>query len=396
MIKEICGVGPSGAGKDVVMERVQDLLGIPYISLSTYVREAAAEAGLVNATRLQLQNFANSLRESEGEDVFARKALQHLDNNQVDGDWIIINGVRNLAELRAFRQPLIIGVDSSKETRFGRVIERNRPSDPKTWEEFCECDIKENGTLNGTTGQQNYQCLSAADLVIHNEGSLSNLEYAVDRVVDDIVNKSFSSIQQHITIDNQTIDKKSLVILNGPQGSGKSSVAKQISSLTGIEYLDEIGAKLRAQSPDTCLDSTESFDREVMRQELLRDGNILRNGDALTYLVETWHPGNLAYSMERSPGLIPVYLKEYKKQIEKFQTLHILLLINDDNFRKRIKEKVSPEKYDDLLEFYKSITQNIQNIYQQNKISPLQVENNEFFEKTVNTIMDYMNNTLDN
>lgn len=93
------------------------------------------------------------------------------------------------------------------------------------------------------------------------------------------------------------------LVLVGPHGAGKTTIARRIGGRPGWSFDDEIGDRLRraalvrcpgahAQVPDV------RFDIEVTRQELARD-----TARARPRVIETWHPGNLAYVMERNPRL---------------------------------------------------------------------------------------------
>ena len=50
-----------------------------------------------------------------------------------------------------------------------------------------------------------------------------------------------------------------------------------------------------------------------MRRELLRYHQLLRDQNSETYIIETWHTVNIAYSLKRSPGLVSTYIEEFKK-----------------------------------------------------------------------------------
>lgn len=99
------------------------------------------------------------------------------------------------------------------------------------------------------------------------------------------------------------------IVLVGPHGAGKTTLGRLLSARLGVAFEHEIGAELRraqlAVDPTRhAMRTQESFDAEVMRRELARDAE---HGHGALRVVETWHPGNLAYAAQRSPETARVY-----------------------------------------------------------------------------------------
>lgn len=93
------------------------------------------------------------------------------------------------------------------------------------------------------------------------------------------------------------------LVLVGPHGAGKTTIARRIGNRPGWTFHDEIGERLRRDALARCPDfharvTDVRFDIEVSRRELARD-----TLHARPRVIETWHPGNLAYAMERAPRL---------------------------------------------------------------------------------------------
>lgn len=99
------------------------------------------------------------------------------------------------------------------------------------------------------------------------------------------------------------------LVLVGPHGAGKTTLGRLIAAQLGVSFEAELGAELRrealARDPSQhAMTSQERFDLEVMRRELSRDAATLAGA---ARVVETWHPGNLAYAAERSPRAARAY-----------------------------------------------------------------------------------------
>lgn len=367
-------VGPSGAGKDTVADRISLLTGAEITSLSSQVRKEAHKAGLVNPTRGDLQIFANEMRSVHGNNVFAKLAAEDIAN---DGKNItIVNGIRHPDEIRVFDSPTIVGVDASIEVRFKRVLERARPSDPKSWEEFLVCDQRENGTPDGKDGQQNYQCLTKANVVIENDyGSLEQLEYVVDLLVDRLVNTGGLKELGRLPAVCEP-GQKQIVVTNGPHGAGKTTIGRMLSESMKVPHITEIGGQLRQEVTYNALESSSDFDREVMRRELLRDHELLRDTNSRSFILETWHTGNIAYALQRSPEIFKNYVSEFKKQLTRFEVLHLLFAIDDQSFIQRVTEKIGEGEMGKLLDFYKGITRNTKELYDSLGLKFEEIDNN--------------------
>lgn len=170
--------GRIAAGKGYVVAYLLEK-SFKYTTLSQLIRDELSRRGL-EVTRKNLQDIGNEVREKEGATAWIKRLVQNLKENEN----YIVDGIRNpgeINELKKHKDFFLIALDAPQLTRFERVVQRNKASDPKTWEGFLEMDTRDFGEDN-PLGQQVGKCMQVADFHIMNDLSVEELNKKIDDV----------------------------------------------------------------------------------------------------------------------------------------------------------------------------------------------------------------------
>jgi dephospho-CoA kinase len=170
--------GMPGSGKSVVVEVAREL-GIPVYTMGDVVREETLRRYGVITHELMVET-SRSLREEFGDEVVALRTLERIPDDHL---VVLIDGVRSLREVEVFKrrgEVVIIAVHASPKTRFKRLIERKRPGDPSTLEEFTKRDLTE---LRFGLGE----VIALADHMIVNEGPIEEAKRAAREILRRLV-----------------------------------------------------------------------------------------------------------------------------------------------------------------------------------------------------------------
>jgi dephospho-CoA kinase len=175
----IVTVGMPGSGKDELVE-VARQMGLATLKMGDLVRDETRRRNLP----LSIQNVArvaSEEREKHGGAVWAQRAVQKLTETKM-----LVDGCRSDAEVTVFRHHFgdlfVLGIFSSPETRYERLIRRGRGDDGLNLQEFYDRDRRE---LKWGIGN----AFALADGMIVNEGTVDEFRQAAKRSLQEILHR---------------------------------------------------------------------------------------------------------------------------------------------------------------------------------------------------------------
>lgn len=183
--------GKNAAGKGEAANYLKSK-GFIYYSLSDVVREEATKRNLEHS-RDNLIKIGNELRQNFAPNYLAQqinlKIREILKNNPEQN--FVVDSIRSpfeAKELMKNKNFTLVGIDAPIETRFRRLLERNRIGDAKTLEDFRKQEEREN--LKSDTNQQLDATFALSREVIKNDGNLEQLHAKIDDLLNHVERKN--------------------------------------------------------------------------------------------------------------------------------------------------------------------------------------------------------------
>jgi len=185
-------VGQIAAGKGILKDYLVDKLGFISFSLSTILHDELEKRKIKKYTRKTLQDLGDELRKKYGRDILAKKAIKRFRVSRFTfHDKIIIEGIRNPGEIEYLKKLpyfILVGVKAKREFRYKRLLQRAKPWDPKTWEEFLDVDRRDLGADQKKDGQQVGICLHYCDYILTNNKSTEDFRRKIKQLTKEIIN----------------------------------------------------------------------------------------------------------------------------------------------------------------------------------------------------------------
>jgi len=176
-------VGSIASGKNSFVEALT-AKGFINLRISNELKEIAKEKG-ISLERKPLQDLGNALREKYGQGFLAERVMEKI----TPGNNYVIDSIRNPGEIEILRNHndfVLIGVDAPLDIRLQRILDSNKPGDPKTWEEAKEMEARDRGEGEKESGQQVSACFELSDYKLVNDGSREELNSKIALLLKDL------------------------------------------------------------------------------------------------------------------------------------------------------------------------------------------------------------------
>lgn len=163
-MRVVATTGMPGSGKGLAVSVAREL-ELEVVRMGDLVREEVEQRGLPAEPESYAQ-VASEVRETEGAGAWGERTIEEIMDE--GADEVLIDGVRNLEELAAFRRDLseellVVAILASPETRYERLAKRGRLEDATDRDGYLERDLRE---LDYGLGD----VIAMADVYIENEG----------------------------------------------------------------------------------------------------------------------------------------------------------------------------------------------------------------------------------
>ncbi|MCJ7450656.1 MAG: ATP-binding protein [Candidatus Nanohaloarchaeota archaeon QJJ-9] len=184
-----------------------------------------------------------------------------------------------------------------------------------------------------------------------------------------------------------------ITALNGIHTAGKTSIGRMLEKREGYTYLIETAEKVIDSIKDEGdIDGDTEFQRKIHRKEIKRDRKLL-DKDLEHILIEIWHTGNIAHSMEvAKKEFVEEQKKDLKEKLEKdrFRIHAVFLDIEPEKvwYRSEVREEGDTE----ILRFYRKVKENHFKLYRELGIPYSVVDNNGNIEETYQRVKEIIEN----
>jgi len=179
--------GTLGAGKGAIVDCLKKV-GFKHLSMRAFITKEVERRGLP-VNRDTLVSVANDLRAKNSPSYIAEELFREAAVAEQD---CVIESIRTLGEVNALRQKgnfYLFAVDAEAGIRYSRIYDRKSETDKISFVKFLADESRE--MHSSDPNKQNLSaCITEADYVFLNNGTVEELEKEVIRVLEDIESRA--------------------------------------------------------------------------------------------------------------------------------------------------------------------------------------------------------------
>lgn len=171
--------GPMASGKTTVTNFLKKEYGASTHGFSTMMRDVLDRL-YIEQTRTNLQTLSTIVRQSFGEDTFAKVMAKDVAADT--HDIVVVEGIRRPADivyLKELQNFVLVAITADEKTRFDRISVRTENNDDqgKTFEQFQAEGMQE-------SEQKIVEIMADATVTLDNNGNINALFAQVRQMID--------------------------------------------------------------------------------------------------------------------------------------------------------------------------------------------------------------------
>jgi len=179
--------GTLGAGKGTIVKFLVEKRGFMHYSVRDFLVEEIKKRGMP-INRDSMVEVGNDLRKKNSPGYIAETLFERAKNS---GKNCVIESLRTEGEVNSLRKKgkfYLFAVDANPKVRYERVSERKSSTDKISFQEFIDNEKREM-TSKDPNKQNLSKCISMADYIFENNGTVEELHKKVEDVLNEIREK---------------------------------------------------------------------------------------------------------------------------------------------------------------------------------------------------------------
>lgn len=246
--------GTLGAGKGTVVEYLVKNKDFKHFSVRDYLTKKIKKLGLP-INRDSMVSVANDLRKKHGGSYIAEQLFKIASKSKTN---CIIESLRTVGEVEALKDKgnfTLLAINANSKIRYQRIIQRASETDKISFEKFVKNEKREMESADPTR-QNLKKCIAMADILINNDGTISDLHKKIEIILNQMKDKMVKA-EKYVrpSWDEYFIEVMNAIAKRATCDRGRAGtvivkdkqilVTGYVGSPIGMPHCDDIGHDLR-------------------------------------------------------------------------------------------------------------------------------------------------------